>query len=354
MTVDLKRRHRLHPLHRPAAGPPPLRAPGRRRGRRAACSTSLRAYRNADGGFGHAIEPDMRGPVSQPVGVHTAMEILHEIGAARRPDDRLRAATGWRAIDARRRRHPVLPAERDRLPARAVVAAGRRVVAHADRGQRGRAARARRRATRGWTARASSAGGGSTRSTCSGPIAPGIGYDVRFARRVPGRRARRRPRRGRARRARPGAARRPAWSPSRAPTATSRRRSTSPPGPARAAGACSTPTTIERDLDALAAGAARRRRLDRRLPAPGTPSPRTSGAASLPSTPLRVLRATRRRLNFRRVARGFALRDVDGRDARRSGAGDADEVEVAVVRRRRCRSRRCRRAGCGPGSTARC
>jgi hypothetical protein len=41
---------------------------------------ALRAYRNPDGGFGNAIEPDMRAPVSQPVGVHTALEILHEVG----------------------------------------------------------------------------------------------------------------------------------------------------------------------------------------------------------------------------------------------------------------------------------
>jgi hypothetical protein len=42
---------------------------------------ALRAYRNPDGGFGHALEPDLRAPVSQPVGVQTAMEILHEAGA---------------------------------------------------------------------------------------------------------------------------------------------------------------------------------------------------------------------------------------------------------------------------------
>ena len=42
---------------------------------------TLRAYRNPDGGFGNAIEPDMRAPVSQPVGAHTALEILHEVGA---------------------------------------------------------------------------------------------------------------------------------------------------------------------------------------------------------------------------------------------------------------------------------
>lgn len=42
---------------------------------------ALRAYRNDDGGFGHAVEPDMRAPSSQPVGVHTVLEILHEVGA---------------------------------------------------------------------------------------------------------------------------------------------------------------------------------------------------------------------------------------------------------------------------------
>ena len=42
---------------------------------------AVRAYRNDDGGFGHAIEPDMRAPTSQPIGVQTAMEILHEVGA---------------------------------------------------------------------------------------------------------------------------------------------------------------------------------------------------------------------------------------------------------------------------------
>jgi hypothetical protein len=54
---------------------------------------TLRAYRNADGGFGHAIEPDMRGPVSQPVGIHTALEILHEVGASE--DDLVRGAADW-------------------------------------------------------------------------------------------------------------------------------------------------------------------------------------------------------------------------------------------------------------------
>jgi hypothetical protein len=59
----------------------------------------LRAYRNADGGFGHAIEPDMRGPVSQPVGAHTAIEILHEVGA--HDDPMVGSACDWLASIAR-------------------------------------------------------------------------------------------------------------------------------------------------------------------------------------------------------------------------------------------------------------
>jgi hypothetical protein len=56
---------------------------------------ALCAYRNDDGGFGHAIEPDMRAPTSQPVGVHTVMEILHEIGE--RDDPMIVAACDWLA-----------------------------------------------------------------------------------------------------------------------------------------------------------------------------------------------------------------------------------------------------------------
>ncbi len=41
---------------------------------------ALRAYRNDDGGFGHGIEPDIRGPESQPIQVYAASLILDEIG----------------------------------------------------------------------------------------------------------------------------------------------------------------------------------------------------------------------------------------------------------------------------------
>ncbi len=43
---------------------------------------SLRSYQNDDGGFGNALEPDLRGPDSQPIHVDMAFRILHEIGVA--------------------------------------------------------------------------------------------------------------------------------------------------------------------------------------------------------------------------------------------------------------------------------
>ena len=41
--------------------------------------TALRPYQNADGGFGNALEPDVRAPVSQPVPVEVAFRILDAI-----------------------------------------------------------------------------------------------------------------------------------------------------------------------------------------------------------------------------------------------------------------------------------
>jgi hypothetical protein len=38
------------------------------------------AHRTADGGFGYALEPDGRGPVSQPPHVYSALQILEEAG----------------------------------------------------------------------------------------------------------------------------------------------------------------------------------------------------------------------------------------------------------------------------------
>ncbi|MFI4989515.1 MAG: hypothetical protein ACHQHO_01185 [Solirubrobacterales bacterium] len=54
---------------------------------------ALHAYRNADGGFGHALEPDLRGPGSQPAPTLYALETLNEADAA---DGELgRAARAW-------------------------------------------------------------------------------------------------------------------------------------------------------------------------------------------------------------------------------------------------------------------
>jgi hypothetical protein len=43
---------------------------------------ALHGYRNPDGGFGHALEPDLRSPGSQPAPTLYALEILNEAGAA--------------------------------------------------------------------------------------------------------------------------------------------------------------------------------------------------------------------------------------------------------------------------------
>lgn len=41
---------------------------------------ALRAYQNADGGFGNALEPDKRCPDSQPVDVEVALRVLDDLG----------------------------------------------------------------------------------------------------------------------------------------------------------------------------------------------------------------------------------------------------------------------------------
>ncbi|NVI89018.1 hypothetical protein [Actinomadura sp. BRA 177] len=42
---------------------------------------ALSAYANPDGGYGHALEPDLRGDGSQPVPAQHALQFLHEAGA---------------------------------------------------------------------------------------------------------------------------------------------------------------------------------------------------------------------------------------------------------------------------------
>lgn len=56
-----------------------------RGGDRAPVLAALRPYQNPDGGFGSALEPDLRGPVSQPQPVEVALHVLDEIGAVGDP-----------------------------------------------------------------------------------------------------------------------------------------------------------------------------------------------------------------------------------------------------------------------------
>ncbi|QOV35116.1 hypothetical protein IM697_34320 [Streptomyces ferrugineus] len=49
-------------------------------GAAAPVETALDAYRNEDGGYGHALEPDLRGPVSRPLHAGHALRVLDAIG----------------------------------------------------------------------------------------------------------------------------------------------------------------------------------------------------------------------------------------------------------------------------------
>jgi len=54
---------------------------------------ALSGYRNDDGGFGHALEPDLRCPGSQPAATLYALEMLHEAGAL--DGEMARGARAW-------------------------------------------------------------------------------------------------------------------------------------------------------------------------------------------------------------------------------------------------------------------
>jgi|SRR5215210_3046125 len=72
-------RHRLAVLLHAAPAEPVLAA--------------LRAYRNPDGGFGHALEPDVRTPGSEPAATLRALEVLAEIDAT--ADSMVDDAAAW-------------------------------------------------------------------------------------------------------------------------------------------------------------------------------------------------------------------------------------------------------------------
>ena len=46
---------------------------------------TLAAYRNADGGFGHGLEPDIRAPHSETTSTLHALEVLAEVDASDHP-----------------------------------------------------------------------------------------------------------------------------------------------------------------------------------------------------------------------------------------------------------------------------
>jgi hypothetical protein len=54
---------------------------------------AIAAYRNEDGGFGHALEPDGRAPGSQPLALETALRTLHEVDEW--DDDLVAGACDW-------------------------------------------------------------------------------------------------------------------------------------------------------------------------------------------------------------------------------------------------------------------
>lgn len=55
--------------------------------------TALRPYQNPDGGFGHALEPDLRGAASQPVPAEHALQLLDEV--SRFEDSLVPAVCAW-------------------------------------------------------------------------------------------------------------------------------------------------------------------------------------------------------------------------------------------------------------------
>jgi hypothetical protein len=86
-------------------------------GGRTAVLAALAPYQNADGGFGHALEPDIRAPASSVIATITALAILRQIGADEDTPG-LPAALAYLvdAYDVTRERWPIVPPEIENAP----------------------------------------------------------------------------------------------------------------------------------------------------------------------------------------------------------------------------------------------
>jgi hypothetical protein len=114
-----QRRFALHFL---GGGPDPVEA-------------ALAAYRNEDGGYGHALDPDLRGPASAPTHVPLALRVLEETGrcAGRVAEALCRylvaVSTAEGGLPAGRATPPDHPAA-PWIPVRTVLSADLRVTGH--------------------------------------------------------------------------------------------------------------------------------------------------------------------------------------------------------------------------------
>ncbi len=78
---------------------------------------ALVPYQNDDGGFGHALEPDLRAPASSVIATITALDVLRQIGADEDTPG-LPAALAYlmEAYDVERERWPIVPPEVEDAP----------------------------------------------------------------------------------------------------------------------------------------------------------------------------------------------------------------------------------------------
>src|SRR5581483_11766320 len=92
---------------------------------------AVAAYRNPDGGFGHALELDSRTPGSQPAAVAMALRVMNEADCW--DEDLVRGACDWLEQATRRGRRGVRAADAQRRRVGAVVDTGGGTSGLADR-----------------------------------------------------------------------------------------------------------------------------------------------------------------------------------------------------------------------------